>query len=118
MSKDAGGELEDFEREGGRHHRGDSDDEELLAGEAVAELLVALAVDAFEKEELTPGAGDVVGDKAAEGGAQGGGEDVEEEFGVVAGDVADDDQIEGRGDGKEATIDEGECAKSPDTEGA
>ena len=46
--EDAGGELEDLEGEGRGHHGGDGDGEELLAGEAVAELFVALAVDAFE----------------------------------------------------------------------
>ena len=46
-------------------------------------LLVALAVDALEQEELAAGAADVVGEEAADGGAERGHEAVEDEVRVV-----------------------------------
>jgi hypothetical protein len=113
--EDTGGQLKDFEREGRRHHRGYGDEEELLPGEAVAQLLEALAVDALEEEEFASGASDVVGDEAAESRSEGCGEDIQDQFGVIGGDVADEYEVEGGGNGKEAGVDEGEAAESPDT---
>ena len=112
--KDAGGELEELDGHGRGHHGGDHDGEELLFFEAVAEFFVALAVDAFEQEELSAGAADVVGEQRADGGADGGEEDVEEEAAVIVGDEVDDEGVDGDGDG--GGVDDGERADAPDAE--
>ena len=56
--EDAGGELEELERERRWAHRGDHHRQELLVLEAIPHPLVALAVDAFEQEELAARAAD------------------------------------------------------------
>ena len=115
--EDAGGELEEFERGGGRKHRRNHDGEELLALEAVANLLVALAVDALEQEELAASATDEEGNQRAEGGRGCGHEAVGEESMVIGRDIADDDAVHGDGDGDERGVDERQAADTPDPEG-
>ena len=60
-------ELKQLDRHGRGAHGRKHDGEELLLFEAVAQLFVALAVDALEEKELAAGAADVVGDHASDG---------------------------------------------------
>ena len=114
--EDAGGELKEFDRHGRGAHGGEHDCEELLFFKAVAEALEAVAVDALEQEELAAGAAEIVGQQAADGGADRGHEAVEQDARVAGDAVADDERIEeGQGDG--GGIDDGEGKQAPDAEG-
>jgi hypothetical protein len=114
--EDTGGELEELERGGRREHGRDHDGEELLALEAVADALVAFAVDALEEKELAAGATDEEGDERADGGSHGGDETVDQKAVVVSGDVADDDAVHGDRNGDQCGVDEGEAGDAPDAE--
>ena len=115
--EDACGELEEFEGGGGGADGRDHDGEEFLALEAVAEALVALAVDALEKEEFAAGAADGEGNQRAEGRCGGGHEAVEKEFPGGGVDVEADDAVHRAGDGDEGGVQKGQAAEAPDAEG-
>ncbi len=115
--KDTGGELDDFERRGRRAHGRDQDGEKLLTLEAVAQLLVTLAIDALHQEELSTGTANEEGDQRAERGSGGTHQAVNDEEAVVGLDVYGENAVEAAGDGNQRGVDEGEAGDAPDAEG-
>ena len=112
--EDACSELEQLYRGWRRHHGGDHDGEELLFFEAVAELLVALAVDPLEQEEFSAGTADVVEDKAPDSRTQGSHEAIQDKSPMIVYDEVDQESIDWQGDG--GRVDDGKGADAPHAE--
>lgn len=114
--EDPGGELKELERGRRGEHGRDHNGEKLLALEAIADALVAFAVDALEQEELTAGTADEEGDERTDGGGNRGYKTVEEEALVIYRDVADDDTVHGDGDRDQCGVNQGKASDPPDPE--
>ena len=97
--KDAGGKDEGLPGRGRGQHGGNHHGQELLALEAGAHLLVALAVDALEQEEFAAGPAQSVGQQAADGRTRGGQQAIEPEVALVVPDIDGQKRVHGDGDG-------------------
>ncbi len=108
---------EDEELPWGRRgqHGGDQEGEKLLFFKAVAELLVAGTVDAFEEEQLATRAPEQERNEAADGGTERAHEDVGPGVTAIGPVVAGQEEVHRDGDGR--GVDERDGTRAPDTPG-